>query len=425
MKKYFLTLPLVALLASCGGNTPSAAAKVKQSLPKDEVVVEKEDENYSLLIPEVLESAFAMEYEGALYHARVDLDVKGTTKLEYQEGKSKNYTQKVSVHGDVYLGYQFVTWPSEGGRKFDGGYLGYVGIQNLNVTVDVYIPSSSIEDSNSLIQNYKFSAKDVSLSLYLAEEESSVILYGDFSSAGLQSLLINLIATYLAVPGDSVEELVDMFLGPREKDSKGNYIANSRPGKVVANVTDIIDAINEQLADPESEEPAIPEIFTSHPVYGLLMMAQEWVMESVSFEIISIIAAVLEVFEPSVGVKTENDILVKASIALNLSVKDIVEKMQVEEEVPVSGNFGVLLTVGTETGASFISLEQFVLASELKISSENASGSISEKLSIEASYGDVMGDLPFPSAEEQTQYNRDIGSIIITLLPYIILLINQ
>ena len=427
--KYFLTLPLVALLASCN-SAPSAAAKVKQSLPKDETAISNKDEQYQEILPVVTNGLLTFNSLSALYHVKVDVDVSAKIRAQLEEGKITKLSEKVSAHGEAYFGFDSVTYE---GVDFVGSRA-YLGVKDLSLTVDVNIPVVTEETSESgestteySVENYKLNLKNIYFSLLAADTPDGAILIGDFSSASLQELLSTALTAYVELPeAIDVEQILDAILGERQKDASGEYIPYSRSGKVVANLTSVLTVVNNALIDPENPEDKgpIPAAYISSPVtalYSLLVMATGMIPA----ETITTITALLTALNVQLGAKfNEDGKVVKASAVLNTTVKEIAEKFINEEEqgtLPVSGNLGLLLTVGTETGASSIALEELVVAAELKVNIEEmVSASLSAKLALDAVYGEQV-QLPFPTSEEIAEY-KDITTELTGIVMLIIYL---
>ncbi len=427
--KYFLTLPLVALLASCN-SAPSAAAKVKQSLPKDETAISNKDEQYQEILPVITNGLLTFNSLSALYHVKVDVDASAKINVQLEEGKTTKLSEKVCAHGEAYFGFDSVTYE---GVDFVGSRA-YLGVKDLSLTVDVNIPVFTEDTSESgestieySVENSKLNLKNIYFSLLAADTPDGAILIGDFSSASLQELLSTVLTSFVKLPEIiDAETILDAILGERQKDASGEYIPYSRSGKVVANLTTVLTTVNNYLIDPDDSEDKgpIPAAFISSPVtalYGLLVMATQMIPA----ETITTINALLTAFNVQLGAKfNEDGKVIKASAVLNTTVKEIADKFINEEEqgtLPVSGNLGLLLTVGTETGASSIALEELVIAAELKINVEEmVSASLSAKLALDAVYGEQV-QLPFPTSEEIKDY-EDITQSLAGLVIFVIYL---
>ena len=444
-KRYLLTLPLVALLASCGAGQ-DAAAKVKQSLPKEETVVSSEDEHYADYVDEIVNGVLNMAFSGVMYEARIDLDVSAKAPYYYEE-TSKTLSEKISVHGDFKFGFQ--------ANDLDGTDF-YLGFENLSLNVDLTLPHEYVvvdEEGNPKVDedgyeqyamefiNIKFAGSKLYASLLGTETAEGAIIYGDCSSHALQEVLIKAITKallFVEMPMNiSAETMLDLLIGPRpyitdeegfpvlDDDDNIQYTSEYRKGKFKLNVSEFLDDINSTI---EEEEDKIPAAIVANPFsYGLFLAKME-LYNVVSEELPSIlpmISAMLPALGGKVGtVLDEEGKLTEGSLLLNTSVKDACKKLGMPEEdiknIPVSGNAGVVITVGTNNGSEGLAFEHLGLASEMKVSQDRGSASLSLSVKVNAVYNDQV-EFPSISAEEALDYDYDLIQValaIYTMLTY-------
>ena len=442
--RYFITLPLVALLASCNSAGDSSAAKVKQKLPSDEKVVAEDSEDYAdcagAIFAGVLETAFYVQ--NTLLHFGVDVDTKVSIK---SEGITSN--NSVNIHGAVNVGYAQTgtTLVHETAYPMYGGFI-EAKFNTLKAHVEipvveyVYDENDNIVDYTQKIEKMDFNFNGLSCTVVVNETEDGAIMYLDASNHALQDFIVAMLELS-GMPAESVEpesededyiigynDVLDAILGAAGEDGY-------RQGKVQVDISALLIAF---LTKVEAFATLVD--YFNYPFYEFYNMAvMGIIMESgIDFEqILTTVVAMFPVLGAKIGIKLdEEENATKVSAVLNSSVKDMVKKFagddaeEVLKEMPVSGNFGILVTVGTETGSEeFLALQQFIAALALKISYSikdnegkvmtSISGNVDFKFTIDASYGEGV-EVPTISASEAETYRDDtmiVGILISMLLP--------
>ena len=423
--KYLITLPLVAVLASCG-TSRSAAEKVNQKLPSDVKKVAADDEAYQDYINAAIDSGLGnlLSFDDTLYHLRVDFD--GKLNLKSEQVKSNN---NASVHGDVYLGWNVLS------TEDDDYFFAYVGVKDFTVKAHVEYPVFDEETEALVNTNYDFNYKNLSLQVFYEELPGvGALAFIDLSNHGVQDLLKQ--ALVLAgLPEESTvdpeteepvigyKDILDLVLGTAEEGE------TYRPGYSYINISQILQAVTEPEGD--DGEYTDEQLYTfAHPLPLIMMEAFEEAYESIA-EVAQIAKFVLPSLEPTVGAKVDAEgNPEKISIVYNSTVKDVVKKFAGEDydasELPVSGNFGIKYTVGTNNGSEELCLEELVVAFYGNVTTEDedvvANGSIDAKLALDVHYGD-QAQIEFPLTQQALEpYTKNN----LTSLIYIILMVaNQ
>lgn len=444
--RYLISLPLVALLASCNAGD-NGAAKVKQNLPQGETVVSTEDENYADYVGSMVTGTLngLLNLQDTVYHYGLDIDTKVSVSAEGV--KSSN---SLSVHGGLTYGWAQTGSVNLGDEEEPSLYPLYSGFAHLEFTTlkaHVEIPTVEyIKDGEGNIVDAKTGVAKIDVNFsgleaaFVIEEtaENGTWLYLDASNEKLQDLIIFAleaagIPEETTLPEDPEEEsvigygaILDGLLG--EKGENGY-----RPGKAKANITTILNGL---FGEVEEFAQLVP--FFAHPFavlyYTLAAYAYEEIQAELNIQqLVAMIAAFLPALKGKLGVKLEDEKPVEVSAVINSSVKDVVKAFAGDEaeealkEIPVSGNFGILLSVGTQTGSKFLALQELVLAVALNINYQlkdddgkvvvKVSGSVDAKAGIAAVYGTDV-EIPELSAEEKAECS-DVTIILGMLVAYL------
>ena len=389
--KYLFTLPLVALLASCGNNggTPYP---VSQKLPGDVEVVDKTGEEgelspeYEEYLDDLLDGLFYFDFHDALYHASLD------AKVSFS---SSYISVNASVKGDVYLAYSQIA---------ENMHCAYASIQGLDLS---YKMSQSVQGQKL---NMAFSGKDVDLTVYLIEDGEDCVLYADVTDEGLKDLGGQILEQTMGVEKGKGRVFLDSLLA--------ELLGKENPGYANINLTNslgILDGKLEAAWKPEEHEgkPYESQIapIKANPLTAALTFASSYVNKFISSEdfqqTLAMATGIIKAVGPALGIKvadvSEGETgLEKVSVAYTGSVKDAMKKGGAsEEEISKVPNvrFGAMISVGMENGSEDYAIQELALSLDGKINIESAKISVQANLGLEIFYGEEV-KISFPESYE-------------------------
>ena len=389
--KHLFTLPLVALLASCGNNggTPYP---VSQKLPGDVEVVDKIDEEgepspeYEEYLDDLLGGLFYFDFHDALYHASLD------AKLSIS---SSYLSVNASVKGDVYLAYSQIA---------ENMHCAYASIQGLDFS---YKMSQSYEGVKS---SMALSGKDVDLTVYLIEDGEDCVLYADVTDEGLKDLGGQVLEQTMGIEKGKGRLALDAILASLLEDGNPGY-ANIN----LTNTLTILDGKLEAAWKPEEHEgkPYESQIapIKANPITAALAFASDYVDEFIESEDFkqnfAMATAIIKAVGPELGIKeveVGEDLygLEKVSVAYTGSVKDAMEKGGAsKEDISEAPNvrFGAMISVGMENGSEDYALQELALSLDAKINSGSVKIGVQANLGLEIFYGEEV-KISFPEHYE-------------------------
>ena len=404
--KHLFVLPLVALLASCG-NEGAKAYPVDQKLPEDLQVVESEDDAYAYVEDKIVTSIFNFNEEDAAYHLAIDANI------SYSQSPM---AVKGAVKGDVYFAYEGL----EGGI-----HDAYLFVQGLDLNLKVTVPTE-----NNKTRTLSFVGKGVDFTLYYVEslvDDTYVTTdaYLDLSDEGLQDLVYSVLNTMGYIESREMFDQMLLFL-----------FGADNPGYLHIDVSDVLYSVNKKLkADWDAEQELLPPeereeypgtlgYFADAPfstAFGLLKYyLSQWLAGQFQ-EIKGTILQIIPMIGATIAVNPENyrkEGFSSASLLLNGSAKGIAEKLGASKEdlkyIP-DVRFGLLVSVGNETGADSFALQELKLGLDIKNMEvdEGVKVSVQAQLSLECSYNDEVL-LPFP--ENFDAYTANIDAMLVELL---------
>ena len=409
-KRFLMMLPLIALTTSCGDD-PMAA--VRQNLPSDmeKVPMALEDDKDAAL--EILEDTLTglvnFQDNKAVYHLSLNTAI---------SMKETDMSASSSMKGDLYFGYEVeferarehrnVEDPTEENptSKF------FLKLENFTVNLNMKLPK---EVAAELPIPERFAINNMNLYVYGEETESGAMVYADLSDYVVQDyartvLLLNGFEEKVSrkeLP--SVDQILDDFLG--EKDEETGY----RPGKVKINLSDLLKDIDDMLADQATvDDPyeRMPNEMIEKPISYFLLMGKSMI-DSYADNVLSVIAQVATVSSPIIGVKYEEvtgegemAALLESAVVVNTSSSQVASALGVSESyIPVHGYLGLMVRVGTETGAEMDALEEITLGANVSVTAEEMTASINGKISLSASYNE-QAELVAVGEQEAADYNN-------------------
>ena len=410
--KYLITLPMVALLASCGTQPEQVSARVKQKLPED--VVEVSDaEKSSSLVEEAVRSVSRFTLEDAMYNAQYSAEVSGS-------GKLMNFSVRESAQANLSVSLGFEKYDQTDAEEPEDLFRGYIGVTDLDIHGSVQVPQvkekvTRKEAPEYELKTYELDVDDVTLPMYYIETDDETDLYINASSSKLQDLIVT-VAGISGMDEDSIDGMLDLVLG--ELPEGQQY----RPGKLYLNVTSIMNGVLNEMF----KETGVPAQFleiAKHP-FKFASSYLTGMLASVFTEAnIEAVTGVIESLKPTIGAKyDEKEALSKVSLVWNSTYKNAIKKMGGDpSEMPISGSFGLLVSAGTENGSKELALQEVQAKMDLKGPFESEMGklTISSKIDMDlsASYGELAVVPSMPDGELVTSYvENSFAEMMITSL---------
>lgn len=394
-KKLLLLLPIIPLAVSCGEADPMA--EVAKSLPSDVQVVPVQSEEEKEAYTEIVDTAFEnfLNPDDLTQYHELDIDVRFNVAGEGFSGSG-------SIKGEISLGIA-----KEYNEQTEKNYCSaFIAVKGLSVTENVNLPKEvTIPIPSSM------SFTDVDVSLLVTEMTTGVYAFLDGSDHEFQDLVHFVLASTgmpeedvvnPEVPGEvtyGVQTYLDMFLG--EKEEGEQY----RPGHALINVRDLLNSIGNYLEDPAPEE-----IVNAPVTYLSQMMVAQFV--NWNDLILGYVDKALEMINPTVGVKVEDELVVKTSVLLNVSTYSLAAQAGIDESTfPIHGYAGLLVSVGTENGSSIPCIEEVKLSANLNGAVEGVSFSVVGSVGLESYYEE--------QAEEKfIEIDPEVENIDITALTF-------
>ncbi len=381
-KKYLLTLPIVALLASCNAKsaTPSAPSAKSQALNSDETVVTSEEEDYGEHF-EHLKSVFNLEHDALNFHLDLDASVSAKGKAE----DKTTINELIDVKGAIDLGYttNFIS-PVRGSSSSYPIFRLAVSDLSANIKGLGEFEIPPIEG--------------LDLEIYIRDEEEASYVYADFSDHELQDLLYTVLTNLIDDPKteevNEAEGLLNVILGS-ELDEDGY-----RPGLCMLNLSAILNELNEQSKESEEDIGKYAYFIedTVKTVISLgLSLLNEFYENNVKDTPMALIAPFFAELGGKVGVvRNEADEIVRRSFVINSSLEKVENKIyelnEVEDEDSgrlsdnIKANFGLLVSVGTENGSTAEALQEFKASVGILTTIENVTTRAQADLDLNAYY---------------------------------------
>ncbi len=400
-KRLLMVIPTIALLASCGKADP--LAEVSKSLPGDVDVVNPSQVEQGV-IDEYISDAFnemfySLEYK-AVYSLSVDLSLSLNGATE-----AGAFTGSARVKGNVLLGYDVhvieeIPYSSV-----------FLKVSGLTVESNISLPDS-MKQKMPVPEN--ISIKDVDLFAYGFESELGAFGFVDLSNHALQDAAKNaLVSSGLAE--EDINEYLDTLLG--EKTQGSEY----RPGLAAIDLVDLFTQIDKYRAS-QGAEPSSEDIL-QHPITYLLSMGDAE-MESIRIDFNELMEDILPALSPVVGTKytvESADVvgLEKTSIVMNVSSSQVAAAMGIpENQMPVNGVAGVLLSVGVDKGSEDYALEELNLSANVSGNMEGFSFSFNGSVSLTVSYNDqaTMETLSEAQMDTYRPITNELAQLIISLM---------
>lgn len=396
--KKFITVPMIALLASCGTQTGEQVSKrVIQRLPEDVVQVE-DDEKSQGLIDEFVKGVSRFTLEDALYSGHIGAELSAS-------GKVTNFNLKEYAKLDATVLAGFKKYAQTEEENPVDLYRGYIGLSDLDIKASLQIPTvnqSGTEEGQSLkVQTVEVDLQDISLSMYYYETADAAKLYVDMSDTRIQDL-VTTVATAAGM-SSMVDTFLDGVLGAKPEGQK------YRPGKFNIDVTNVIDRYLKSKYE-ESEIPAEYLDAIKHPFKFLNDALVDKITSAFTEDVIGRVVETIENLKPAVGAKYDEDNLSKVSLVWNSTVKNAIKEIGGDSSVqlPVSGSFGLEISVGKEHGSKALALQELLAKADIKGSVNNGTGriSVSGKVDVEceAYYGSQAVVPVFPDSDNFDNY---------------------
>ena len=397
--KKFITVPMIALLASCGTQTGEQVSKrVIQRLPEDVVQVE-DDEKSQGLIDEFVKGVSRFTLEDALYSGHVGAELSAS-------GKVTNFNLKEYAKLDATVLAGFKKYAQTEGENPIDLYRGYIGLSDLDVKASLQIPgvsqSGEGETPSLKVQTVEVDLQDISLSMYYYETADAAKLYVNMSDTRIQDL-VTTVATAAGM-SSMVDTILDSILGAKEEGQQ------YRPGKFYIDVTNVIDRYLKSKYE-EGEIPAEYLDVIKHPFKFLNDALVDRITSAFTEEVIGKVVETIENLKPAVGAKYDDqENLSKVSLVWNSTVKNAIKEIGGDSSVqlPVSGSFGLEISVGNEHGSKALALQELLAKADIKGSVNNGTGRISVSGAVdvecEAYYGEQAVVPAFPDSDNFDNY---------------------
>ncbi len=400
-RRLLMVVPVIALLAGCGKTDPMA--EVSKSLPGDVVEVDPNQVEQGV-IDEYISDAFnemfySLEYK-AVYNLSVDLSLSLNGETE-----AGAFTGSARVKGDIAVGYDSVI-------KEDVLYSSvFLKVSGLTVESNISLPDS-MKQEMQVPEN--ISIKDVDLFAYGFESESGAYGFVDLSNHSLQDAAKSALVSS-GFKEEDINKYLDTLLG--EKTQGSEY----RPGLAAIDLTDLLTQINQyrtaQGAEPASEDEL------QHPITNFLAMGDAE-MESIKIDFNELMEDILPALSPVVGTKysvESSDVvgLEKTSIVMNVNSSQVAAAMGIpENQMPINGVAGLLLSVGIDKGSENYALEELSLSANLSGNMEGFSFSFNGSVSLNVLYNDqaTMETLSEAQMSTYRPITNELAQLIISLM---------
>lgn len=363
-KRIFTMIPLVALLASCG-SAPDPLAAVAKQLPGDVTPVStstpEQQETYSRALNKVMEGITTFDFSKSVYELSLGLNV--SVSGSYQ---GVAFSGSVGLRGSVTVGFD---QHKESEETYSSMFM---SVDNLSFTANINLPSDMLERMpftfpTSMSCGLKFAE-------YIEETPSGTFVYADYSDRGLQDIIAKVIGMN-AEEAKDIEDTLDAILG--EKDGSGY-----RPGLAKINFTTLLPEIYQDMTNE-----ALPPAIANKPIsYAMDMMGNS--IEEFLSKAGDMLPAIVEIVNPYVGVQYNGNELDKVTAVFNVNVASLIQQAGGDpSSVPVSGVFGLLVSVGTDHGSKVPVLETLELSANMSVATENFTVGLNGNLAFNAYFG--------------------------------------
>lgn len=388
-KRIFTMIPLVALLASCG-SAPDPLAAVAKQLPNDVTPVsktsEEEQETYSRALNKVMEGITTFDFSKSVYELSLGLNV--SVSGSYQ---GVAFSGSVGLSGGVKVGFDQYKESEETYSRM------FMSVDNLSLSANINLPSAMLEKMpftfpTSMSYGLKFAE-------YIEETPSGTFVYADYSDHGLQDIIAGVVGLNVTEQS-KIDEALDNILGT--KDGSGY-----RPGYAKINLSSILPEIYQDMTNN-----ALPPAIANKPIsYAMDMMGNS--IEEFLSKAGDMLPAIVEIVNPYVGVQYNGNELDKVTAVFNVNVASLIQQAGGDpSSVPVSGVFGLLVSVGTDHGSSVPVLETLELSANMSVATENFTVGLNGNLAFNAYFGSQAN---VKHVENPSSY-VDVTSVITDLM---------
>lgn len=400
-RRLLMVVPVIALLAGCGKTDPMA--EVSKSLPGDVVEVNPNQVEQGV-IDEYISDAFnemfySLEYK-AVYNLSVDLSLSLNGATE-----AGAFTGSARVKGDIAIGYDSVI-------KEEVPYSSvFLKVSGLTVESNISLPDSMKQE---MLVPENISIKDVDLFAYGFESELGAYGFVDLSNHSLQDSAKNALVSS-GFKEEDINKYLDTLLG--EKTQGSEY----RPGLAKIDLVVLFTKIDEYRASQGAEPVSKDEL--QHPITSLLTMG-DTEMESIKIDFNELMEDILPALSPVVGTKysVESDDVVgleKTSIVMNVNSSQVAAAMGIpENQMPINGVAGLLLSVGIDKGSENYALEELNLSANLSGNMEGFSFLFNGSVSLNVLYNDqaTMETLSEAQMNTYRPITNELAQLIISLM---------
>lgn len=364
MKKYLLTLPLVAILASCGTTkveTNPGAEKVRQKLPEGIVEVDKDDMRYNKLYDEAYIGLFNFNYKS--FQFEVNLDASVAIKVD-------GVTQKVAVKGGITFG-----------SKYD-------------IASDCYYTALSVENFTVKVDTpeIKLDLENVNIDAYMVTNQKESNIYLDLSDPKIKSTVVNVLGIN--------EQMWTYLFG---ENSKGHL-----------NFTKFLTEIDQSHAEEEGYEP-FDELLKRSPIEYLLTFLETNVSPYALY--LPYFTESLQKMGLQIGVPEGEESPRQIALLLNTTFDKINSLIPGDVLKPLGkSNVGMMVTVGKDVGVDEFVLEALSAGVYIDKKIEGVGVKLDASVNAEACYEDeVMLVLP----ANFDDYNADYSTLAAFIMAYI------
>lgn len=391
-KRIFTMIPLVALLASCG-SAPDPLAAVAKQLPSDVTPVStstpEQQETYSRALNKVMEGITTFDFSKSVYELSLGLSV--SVSGSYQ---GVAFSGSVGLSGSVTVGFDQYEENEEIYSRM------FMSVDNLSFTANINLPSAMLERMPVTIptrMNYSLKFAE-----YIEETPSGTFVYADYSDHGLQDIIKKFVEINVEEAKD-IEDALDAILG-----EKG--VSGYRPGLAKINLSSILPEIYQDMTNK-----ALPPAIANKPIsYAMDMMGDS--IEEFLSKAGDMLPAIVELASPYVGVQSNGNELGKVTAVFNVNVASLIQQAGGDpSQVPVSGVFGLLVSVGTDHGSTVPVLEQLDLSANMTVSLQGFTIGVNGSLAFNAYFGSQAEAKYEDGGDDKSSY-VDVTSVIADLM---------
>lgn len=363
-KRIFTMFPLVALLASCGG-APDPLAAVAKQLPGDVTPVStsttEQQETYSKALNKLMEGITTFDFSKSVYELSLDLSYSVSGSFD-----GVTFSGSAGLRGSVTVGFDQYKESEETYSRM------FMSVDNLSLSANINLPSAVLERMPFTFPTSM--SYGLNFTVYIEETPSGTFAYADFSDHGLQDIISSVVRMNVTEQS-KIDEALDNILGT--KDDSGY-----RPGLAKINFTTLIPEIYQDMTNN-----ALPPAIANKPISYAIDMMGGFIEEGLE-EAGSMLPAIVEIVNPYVGVQYNGNEIGKVSAVFNVNVANLIQQVGGDPSyVPVSGVFGLLVSVGTDHGSSVPALETLELSTNMSVSVDGIYVGLNGNFSFNARFG--------------------------------------